>query len=143
MISVAGIDKQTQDRSESLFGVNEKWCSSLRKLLRVSVYVLRFNKLRVWNRVSSEKQRNLKDKLLLSFIQHRRYRDVYVVIQNKKRLQLGVNADELEILRCYGRYLYADIPEDVKYPKLLPRHEHFTELVIDTSVWCMQVFYIP
>ena len=104
----------------------------MRKLLRVSVYVLRFIKLRVWNRVSSEKQRSLKDKLLLSifdtfedngsiksqevklatllwvsFVQHRRYRDNYVAIQNKKKhclqIQLGVKADQLEILRCYSR----------------------------------------
>jgi len=71
--------------------------------------------------------------LWVSFIQHSRYRDVYVTIQNKKRhclqIQLGVKVDELGILRCYGRYLYADIPEDVKCPKLLPRREYFTELV--------------
>ena len=61
---VASITKQNQDKNESLFGVNEKWCSSLRKMLIVSIYVLRFIKLRVWNRISSEKQKGLRDRLL-------------------------------------------------------------------------------
>ena len=49
MTSVAGISDKSQDKNVSLLGVNEKWCSSLRKLLRVSVYVLRFIKLKVWS----------------------------------------------------------------------------------------------
>jgi len=35
--------------------------------------------------------------------------------------------------------LYADIPEDAKY---LPRHEHFTELVIE-EVHQRLVFHVP
>ena len=44
--------------------------------------------------------------------------------------QLGLGVDEFGILRCYGRFQIADISESAKYPKLLPRHEHFTKLLI-------------
>ena len=37
------------------------------------------------------------------------------------------------ILRCYGQFANAMImiSEDIKYPKLLPRYEHFTNLLIN------------
>ena len=38
--------------------------------------------------------------------------------------------DEFEILRCYGRHAYADITEEAKCPKLLPRRSWFTKLLI-------------
>ena len=34
------------------------------------------------------------------------------------------------VLRCYGRFLNATIPESAKHPKLLPRREHLTTLLI-------------
>jgi len=68
------------------------------------------------------------------FIQHRQYAEVFSAIKNKTKhclvMQLDLNIDEHEIIRCYGRYLYADMAKEAKYPKLLPRHEHFTYLVI-------------
>ena len=33
-------------------------------------------------------------------------------------------------MRCYRKYLNAEIDESSKFPKLLPRHEHFTQLLI-------------
>ena len=38
--------------------------------------------------------------------------------------------DNIGLLRCYGRYLNAEIDESSKFPKLLPRREHFTQLLI-------------
>jgi len=67
-------------------------------------------------------------------IQHQQYAEIFVAITSKRRhcliLQLGLNIDEIDILRYYGRYLYADVTEEAKYPKLLPCREHFTYLVI-------------
>ena len=55
LANVAGINKKDQEKQiVSLFGVDEKRYSSLRKLIRVSVYVMRYIKNRVWNRISAE-----------------------------------------------------------------------------------------
>ena len=161
LVTVAGINKKIDEKPiVSLFGMNEKDYSSLRKLLRVSVYIMRCIKERIWNRLSAHsKERfqeqkllmmifnNLKDsspvtfqeiKLLsllwISFIQHRQYSDVYVAIKNNKKhclqMQLGLKISEYGILRCHGRYQHSELAEEMKYPKLLPRYEHFTYLVI-------------
>ena len=45
--------------------------------------------------------------------------------------QLGLKIDDMGILRCHGRYLNAIMSESAKYPKLLPRHEHFTHMLIN------------
>ena len=34
------------------------------------------------------------------------------------------------ILICHGRFLNAEMSEEAKYPKLLPRHEYYTRLII-------------
>ena len=150
---IAGVNKQDQKEMKSLFGVNENQYFSLRKLLRVSVYVLRFVKQRVWNQINVDKQQQFyKHKLLIaifdnlkqsnpitfqeikllsllriSYIQHRQYPDVYIAINNNKKhrlqKQLGLKITQFEILRCYGRYLHADHTEEMKYPILLPRYE--------------------
>ena len=44
--------------------------------------------------------------------------------------QLGLKIDDLGILRCYGRFLNATITDSAKHPKLLPRREHLTSLLI-------------
>ena len=142
-------------QQDSLLGIDEKRYSLLRKLLRISVYILRFIKRNKINREKFLKQYkllrtvldNVKDSgfisaqevklsslLWTSFIQRRQYGEVFVAIKNKRRhclvMQLGLNTDEHDVLRCYGRYLHADMTEEAKYPKLLPRREHFTHLVI-------------
>ena len=171
-------------QQDSLLGIDEKRYSLLRKLLRISVYILRFIKRKIWNKINREKflkqykllrtvLDNVKDSgfisaqevklsslLWTSFIQRRQYGKVFVAIKNKRRhclvMQLGLNTDEHNVLRCYGRYLHADMTEEAKYPKLLPHREHFTHLVIqevhnrlvhsDTSHILSQIrqeFWIP
>ena len=44
--------------------------------------------------------------------------------------QLGLKISQFEILRCHGRYVHAELTEEMKYPILLLCHEHFTYLVI-------------
>ena len=144
----------------SLFGMKEKNCSSLRKLLRVSVYVMKFLKIMIWNKLEANRKESLQHcKLLvtvfdtlketkpissqevrvvsllwISAIQHKHFREVYVAIQKRKRhclqMQLGIKIDEFDILRCHGRYSHTDLPQDVKCPKLLPRGEYYTYLLI-------------
>ena len=70
----------------------------------------------------------------VSVIQHRRFRETHVAIQRGKKhclqTQLGVKLYEYDILRCHGRYAHADFSQEVKCSKLLPRGEHFTQLLI-------------
>ena len=56
LIAVAAEDKN-QREILSLFGMDEKRCSSLRKLLRISVYVMKFIKMKVWSQLGHEKYR--------------------------------------------------------------------------------------
>ena len=44
--------------------------------------------------------------------------------------QFGLRIDELGILRCCGCFLNVEVKESSKSPKLLPRHERFTRLLI-------------
>ena len=68
-------------------------------------------------------------------IQQCKFKDVFVAVQmNRKhclKRQLGLKIDDMGILRCHGRYLNAIMSESAKYPKLLPRHEHFTHMLIN------------
>ena len=50
--------------------------------------------------------------------------------RNGLQKQLGLAPNEFGILTCHGRFLNAEMSEDAKYPKLLPRRENFTRLVI-------------
>jgi len=72
--------------------------------------------------------------LWIYFVQHRRFADVFCSIITKQKnglqKQLGLEPDKYGILRCHGRFVNAELSEDAKYPKLMPRYECFTRLVI-------------
>ena len=67
-------------------------------------------------------------------IQRRQFCDVFIAIRKGDRnclqIQLGLKIDEFGVMRCHGCFQNADIPEGAKCPKLLPRQEHFTQLLI-------------
>ena len=153
-IELAGVD-QLDDKQLFLFGLREPFYSSLRKLLRVSVYVLRFIKLKVWRKIDGERFKHklmavVLDSLSEGFIsrteikmasilwiysvQQSYFNDVFIALKNNKKhclqKQLGLKTDQFGILRCYGRYSNADVSEEMKHPKLLPRKCFFTQLVI-------------
>jgi hypothetical protein len=53
-----------------------------------------------------------------------------VLSPSSKLCGLRPFVDENNILRVGGRLEAADIPYGSKHPAILPRHDHFTELVI-------------
>ena len=120
------VDK-LNEKEVLLFGIQKPLCSSLRRLLRISVYVLRLLKKKVWNKLDEEIK--LVSLLWIYTIQCHHYRDVFIALKNNKRnclqKQLGLQEDEFGILRCHGRYANADISEETKFPKLLPRRNYF------------------
>ena len=74
-------------------------------------------------------------------IQRRKFFDVLLAMKMKRKhcliQQLGLKLDSIGLLRCYGRYLNAEIDESSNFPKLLPRHEHFTQLLIKEVHECL------
>ena len=152
-------DLTEQDKAISIFLIDESKYSSLRRLLRVTAYCLKFIKRKIWNRCPTEvlnrivqKYPNLNvfdtvrdnsvsfddikaAKLCWVFvIQRRNFADVFNAIEkgqkNGLQKQLGLRVDKFNVIRCHGRFLNTDLSEDAKYPKLLPRQEYFTKLLI-------------
>ena len=72
--------------------------------------------------------------LWLHVVQHKKLADAFHAIITKQRnglqKQLSLEPNSYGILRCHGRFLNTELSEDAKYPKLIPRHEHFTRLAI-------------
>ena len=46
------------------------------------------------------------------------------------KTSLGLFTDDNGVLRCKGRIGNAPIPYDARFPIILPRHSHFTRLII-------------
>ena len=144
----------------SSFEIDETKYSSLCKLLRITVLCLKFVKKRVFNRCSQSLQERVLQKctilkrviaeikeqslyfseiraatlLWLYVIQRRQFCDVFTAIRRGDRnclqIKLGLKIYEFGVMRCQGRFQNADIPEGARCPKLLPRHEHLTRLLI-------------
>ena len=158
----------TVDKGKWLpFGIDPSWYSSLRKLLGVSTFVLRFIKTKIWNRINPSQRKLIQQNkpltailtsggergpvtageikliclLWIFVIQHKYFEEVNSALPYKKRnclqMRLGLKVDEFQILRCYGCYANAVITDEMKYPKLLPRGTHFTKLVIMEVHLCL------
>ena len=50
--------------------------------------------------------------------------------KNNIKHQLNLQLDTKGLLRCQGRLANAELSQAAKYPKLLPKNAHFTQLVI-------------
>ena len=147
--SVNVVQENSDEVSTSVCTIDERKYSSLRKLLRVTAYCLKFIKKRVWNRCSDEVKKricnrhrilniinDLRDYGIHSqdirsarffwvyIVQRRRYADVFCAIAKKQRnglrKQLGLMLNDYDILTCHGKFLNVEMSEEAKYPKLLP-----------------------
>jgi hypothetical protein len=120
------------------FEIDERSFSSLTKLTRVTAWCTRFvtncRKINVKiGALNSQEIKKAEDLWLLQ-IQKIYFPDVFHSIQhnikNSIRDQLGVFKDTNGILRVGGRLAKADISENAKNPKLLPKKSYFTWLVV-------------
>ena len=70
------------------------------------------------------------------YIQQKNFREAYKALQTNQRNtlkeQLGLKLDEDSLIRCRGSFVNVKLPEEVKYPKLLPRKQHFKDLIIES-----------
>ena len=119
-------------------------CSSYRKLLRVTAYVLRF----VYNIRKSRDDRimgNLKiqelknaEKCLIRCCQREAFSNEIESIKSKTKhttlvKQLRLFQDSDDMLRCSGRLQNANITDDAKYPLLLPKNSALTKLIVEDA----------
>ncbi|XP_070547922.1 uncharacterized protein [Ptychodera flava] len=121
--------------------------SSITKLLRVSAIVLRFvSNLKKPNarKIGYLTTRELQgaENKWMKDVQPEVYRtDVYLILgQTTKTMfarQLAHFSDEDKILRCGGRLYNAPLEYAAKFPRLLPTHHRFTELVILAAHKCV------
>ena len=68
--------------------------------------------------------------------QQRHYADVILKVkQGKNNLmnQLNLTLDQNGILKCHGRFGNAELTQAAKFPKLLPKDDYFTILVIEDA----------
>ena len=139
---VAGEGSHPKNR-EQIIGIGnvikEESFSTLRRLVRVTAWLLRFRD-KMLKRATKEgplKVLELKRAKLMwdLSIQDKSYPGVVRDMRQGKRIdlvdKLNLTVDDDGILRCKGRYDNVDVAESVKYPKLLPKDQHFTKLVIE------------
>ena len=120
----------------NLSDINESCCSSLLKLVRVTAWVLRFvNNLRKRESYSGPLTVKELQKARLVwdlYIQYKYYPDILRGSKNNLRNQLNLQQDDTGLLRCHGRYENAtSLNQAMKCPKLLPKDEHYTRLVVE------------
>ncbi|XP_065896199.1 uncharacterized protein [Dysidea avara] len=120
----------------NLSDINESRCSSLLKLVRVTAWVLRFvNNLRKRESYSGPLTVKELQKARLVwdlYIQYKYYPDILRGSKNNLRNQLNLQQDDTGLLRCHGRYENAtSLNQAMKCPKLLPKDEHYTRLVVE------------
>ena len=107
--------------------------SSFGKLIRVTVYVLRFLRNlrakgdeRMYESVSIEEYKEAEKLWLIQMQESVRKSPKFKELTQ----QLGLYEDEIKLLRCKGRLQNATIPVDARHPIILPQGHYLTELII-------------
>ena len=136
MAESSTIEKQAKTCIGNL--INEERFSTLLKLLRVTAWFIRAAS-KFMKRITEEgalTARELQESKYLwdLYIQKKCFSDIIQDIKQGKRNnlkdQLNLQLDADGVIRCHGRYENTNLTQEVKYPKLLVRGEHYTSLVI-------------
>ena len=120
------------------FELSEKDYSSLTRLLRVTAWALRF--IRKLQKKSTERGELTVQEISQSKLRWETYfqksnftSQIHAIKRNKRnnlKHQLGLEMDENGLLRCHGRLISENLTQNTVYPKLLPKNNAFTNLVI-------------
>ncbi|CAF1104794.1 unnamed protein product [Didymodactylos carnosus] len=120
------------------FEIDQTRYSSLTKLIRITAWCMRFINRLKQNKVTSkylasEELEQSKD-VWIKFVQKKYFSSVLLAIERNQRHplteQLGLWLDKNGILRCGGRLVNAKLSENAMFPKLLPKKDYFTTLII-------------
>jgi hypothetical protein len=158
--TMAVVSQQDQPKVDFL-SIPLRKMSSLLKLLDVSAFTLKFLKRRIWDRLSlasryckpglqrlfsaisnhaliTTEEYELVKLEWIKCVQKNHYTEVLQALQGESVKvqipivsQLGLQLDELGIIRAHGRYEYADLPEAARAPILLPKKDWFSNLVVN------------
>ena len=139
------------------FGLEPKKYSSWRKLLRITAWMLKFVRIRLWNNLSaiSQQQKTGLQRLLdpvtsnrcltaadirqakmmwIKTLQDHHFEEVREAITLSKQhqlvAQLNLQIDDEGVIRSGGRLRYAQLPDSAVQPILLPKNDPVTSLVI-------------
>ena len=123
----------------SPFGINESNYSSLNKMLRVTAYAIQFiqrlKKLETVKDVPSSLEIEHARITWIKYLQGKHYTEVVNGTMKLRKYmeqnQQNPRVDDDGIVRCYSRFIYADLPQEAKTPILLPRSEKFVQLLIE------------
>ncbi|MEM7216698.1 MAG: hypothetical protein AAF423_14260, partial [Pseudomonadota bacterium] len=134
-------------------GIDFSRFSSLQKLVRITWMCLKFLKINVFDKLSSASKirfgssilanvdKSLSDqsyqaaiRLLVRSVQGMAFRKEISTIDRGAKSplisQLNLRLDSTGILRVFGRYHHADLPESARCPVLLPKNHEFSKLVV-------------
>ena len=112
--------------------------SSYKRLITITSYVYMFVERNIKKKdVSLLEAKKMAEIQWIRDQQRQYYGDVlsHLKGQTRKSLssikkQLDLFIDEKDVIRCAGRFKYAALPYNVKYPVLLPKKSHLTTLII-------------
>ena len=135
---IVGEDCNSDTQKIPIGNLDDEKTSKLLKLLRITAWLLRgrdkFMRRNVEGGTLTAGELRRAKLVWDLYIQRKCYSEEIQAIQQRKRTNLGeqlnLQLDHQDILRCYGRYKNANLGDEVKYPKLLPKKEHHTRLVI-------------
>ena len=136
IFEISGAQPEIEEHIKiSPFEIDEKRQSTLKKLLRVTAYANRFIKyMNTRQRLSKEltaKEIDEAEMLWIKYLQRKHYMtNMNQVNKEQKHSQLNPVIYPDEIIRLNGRYKNSDLPDETKFPILVPRNEHFTQLLI-------------
>ncbi len=123
-----------------LFDLEKKYSLRL-KVLRVTAYVLRFV-LKTRKQATENAKYFLKaaeiqkaKEIWEKHVQKEKFAEIFESVingtKNQLKDQLGIYIDKQGLLRCSGRLVNSELPEDTKFPKLLPSDCDFTRLTVE------------
>ena len=136
IFEISGAQPEIEEHVKvSPFEIDEKRQSTLKNLLRVIAYANRFVIcMRTRQGLSKEltaKEIDEAEFLWITYLQRKHYvTNMNQLNKEQKHSQLNPVIYSDGIIRLNGRYKNSDLPSETKLPILLPRTEHFTQLLI-------------
>ena len=133
IFEISGAQSQIEDHIKiSPFEINEKRQSTLKKLLRATAYANRFTIcMKTRQRLSKELTAKEIDEAEMLCLKRKHYMtNMNQLTKEQKHSQSNPVINPDGIIRLNGRYKNSGLPDETKFPILVPRNEHFTQLLI-------------
>ncbi len=135
-----GEGSSSENKIQFLFELEPKNFSSLSRLLRVTAWTMRFVsrllKRKVEDGPLKVEEISQAKELWEQNVQERNFPEVFTALRKRQKNELvnqfGLQLDDKGILRCHGRLENAGLAQDSIFPKLLPKKDGFTDLIISS-----------